>query len=60
MHPIMSEMMSREKAADRLREAEFQRLARGVRAEDVRRNKIRTRGSWVSNRLADVWARALN
>jgi hypothetical protein len=60
MHPFMSEMVSREWAADRLRQAESQRRARGLRAEDGRRSRIRARGSLLPGRLAEAWARAPN
>jgi hypothetical protein len=60
MHPFISEVVSREWVADRLRQAEAQRIARGVRAQDGRRNRISARRSRLPRRLAEAWARAPN
>lgn len=59
MHPFMSGMMARERAANLLSEAELQRRARGIRSKDCRR-KRKEEGSWLSSRPAVARARAQN
>jgi hypothetical protein len=58
MHPYVSHIVAREIVADYIREAEAQRMNRGVRPEDGRRNKFKRRRSRIANRVVGQWARS--
>jgi hypothetical protein len=58
MHPYVSHVMAREKIAARIREGDSQRMARGVRPEDGRRNEDGKRASAPVARVIGAWVRS--
>ena len=57
-HPYISEMIARQWIETRMREGERQRMARGVRPEDGRRNEVGNRTSAPAARLIGAWVRS--
>ena len=58
MHPYMSHIAARERIADRMREGERQRMARGIRPEDGQRSEVRKRASAPVARVIGAWVRS--
>ena len=58
MHPYMSHIAARERNADRIREGERQRMARGVRPEDGERSEVGKRVLAPAARVIGAWVRS--